>query len=76
MLNILKARAGSRSTSRADYLHTAPGVLPLLNLPTYSNDDERPGVRFKLESSVLRREGDAGRVGFLNAISSEVRSQG
>jgi SnoaL-like domain len=35
-----------------------------------------PGVRFKLESSVLRREGDAGRVGFLNAISSEVRSKG
>jgi hypothetical protein len=29
-----------------------------------------PGVKFKLESSVLRREGDAGRVGYLNAISS------
>jgi SnoaL-like domain len=30
-----------------------------------------PGVKFKLESSVLRREGDAGRVGYLNAICSK-----
>ena len=27
-----------------------------------------PGVKFKLECSVLRREGNAGRVGFLNAV--------
>ncbi len=35
-----------------------------------------PGVRFKLESSVLRREGNAGRVRYLNAISSNGRSKG
>jgi hypothetical protein len=34
-----------------------------------------PGVRFKLESSVLRREGDAGRVGYLNAICSHDRAK-
>jgi hypothetical protein len=30
-----------------------------------------PGVKFKLESSVLRREGNAGRVRYLNAISAK-----
>jgi hypothetical protein len=35
-----------------------------------------PGVRFKLESSVLRREGEAGRVGFLNAISADAAPKG
>ena len=27
-----------------------------------------PGVRFDLKSTVLRREGEAGRVGFLEAL--------
>lgn len=35
-----------------------------------------PGVRFKLESTVLRRESDAGRVRYLNAIGSNAGSKG
>jgi hypothetical protein len=33
-----------------------------------------PGVKFKLESTVLRREGGAGRIRYLNAIGADARS--